>query len=335
MSTMPRRLGKLPKKFDNRTLQIARYLRRLPVPPPTIDHASRLPADLGMMANDRLGDCTIAAAAHCVQSWSVYAERGIQTLTDAQVIAAYTAISPNDNGATMLDALNYWRKTGVGPDKIEAFAEAPMGDIAYAKLVIQYFGSAYIGISLPDQNTFGPWTTVTGAPNPWNGHAVNLVAYDDARQMFKVCTWGEIWDMSYAWFQKYTDECYAPLNDLSLIQATGKSPEGFDWTALQYDLAHIGDPVVVVGPPTPQSLPLVAVVQSLSVQFIGTPPDTASGWAMQLVEGTTPLSSADKRPPYVRTLSLKSGPHLIHAVWTLNSRTVVSDTVTVVCPLWT
>jgi hypothetical protein len=273
MATVQRKLGKLPKKFDNRTLQLARYLRRLPVPPPAIDHASRLPADIGMMGNDTYGDCTVAAAAHCVQSWSLYAERGMQTIPDAQIIAAYKVISPNDQGANVLDVMNYWRTKGIGPDRIEAFAEIPAGDLAYAKLAIQYFGSCYIGMSLPDQNTFGPWTTPTGVPNPYNGHAVNLVAYDDTRQMFKVITWGEIMDLSYAWYQKYADEGMAVLNDISLIQGTGKSPEGFDWVALQYDLTHIGDPVVVT-PPEPVPVPVPpgpgpAPVKSITITRTG------------------------------------------------------------------
>lgn len=247
------RLGKHPKKFDHRTLQLARYLPKLPVPPVSIDHASRLPTLIGMMGNDVYGDCTVAAAGHMIQSWTTYAERGMETLPDTDILAAYKVVSPNDTGAFLLDVLNLWSNVGVGPDKIEAFIEIGAADLIQTKLAIEYFGSAYIGISLPDVNTFGPWTTPTGNPNPNNGHAVCLIAYDDATRMFKACTWGEVWDMSYDWFQRYSDEGYAVLNDISLIQASGKSPEGFDWTALQYDLAHIGDPII---PPAPVPVPI-------------------------------------------------------------------------------
>lgn len=250
-----RRLGKHPKKFDNRTLQLARYLKKLPTPLVAVDHASRLPADIGMMGNDQYGDCTVAAAGHMVQSWTTYAERGIETIPDSQILAAYRTVSPNDDGAYLLDVLNLWHKTGIGPDKIEAFVEVGPADLTQAKLCIEYFGSCYIGMSLPNVNTFGPWTTPTGDPNPYNGHAVALIAYNDNTQMFKVCTWGEIWDLSYAWFQKYADEGYAALNDILLVQATGKSPEGFDWAALQYDLTHIGDPVTPPAPTPPAPVP--------------------------------------------------------------------------------
>jgi hypothetical protein len=244
------RLGKHPKKHDARTLLFSRYLPKLPTPPVAIDHASLLPANIGMMGNDVYGDCAVAAPGHMVQSWSVYAQNPIQTIPDTQILAAYNVLSPNDTGCYMLDVLNYWKKTGIGPDKLEAFIETSTADLTQAKLAIDYFGSLYIGMSLPDTNTFGPWDvpSPTWKANPYNGHAVCLIAYDDARQMFKVATWGEVWDMSYGWFSKYCDESYACLNDIELIKATGKSPEGFDWAALTDDLNHIGDPVT---PPTP------------------------------------------------------------------------------------
>jgi hypothetical protein len=262
---MSKRLGKHPKKFNHKNLQLARYLPKLPAPLPAVDHASRLPANIGMMGNDVYADCTVAAAGHMVQSWTTYAERGMLTIPDAQILAAYKTVSPNDDGAYMLDVLNLWRKTGIGPDKIEAFVEVGAADLTQAKLAIEYFGSCYIGMSLPDVNTFGPWTTPTGAPNPNNGHAVCLLNYDEASKMFLVATWGEIVLMSFAWFQKYMDEGYAVLDDISLIQASGKSPEGFDWAALQDDLAHIGDPVtppapVPPGPTPPPPVPPTPVV---------------------------------------------------------------------------
>jgi hypothetical protein len=253
MGGIKMRLGKHPKKTDRRTLMLARYLPKLPTPLVKVDHASLLPTDIGMMGNDVYGDCTVAAAGHAIQSWSSYAG-GIYTVLDVDIIAAYKVISPNDDGAFMLDVLNYWRKTGVGGDQIEAFIETGTADLIQAKLAIEYFGSHYIGMSLPDTNTFGPWDVISPSwpANPNNGHAVVLIGYDDSRKMFKVATWGKIWDMSYSWFQKYTDESYAVLNDIMLL--SGKSPEGFDWAALTYDLNHIGDPIV---DPVPTPVPPV------------------------------------------------------------------------------
>jgi hypothetical protein len=267
-------LGKLPKKFNHKNLQLARYMPTLPTPPAKVDHASRLPADIGMMGNDKYGDCTVAAAAHMIQSWTTYAERGMLPLTDAQVLAAYNALSPNDQGAYMLDVLNYWRKTGIGGEKIEAFVETGIADLTQAKLAVQYFGAQYIGLSLPDINTFGPWTTPTGQPNPNNGHAVCVLDYDDTTKEMLVATWGGLMVMSYAWFLKYMDEGYACLDDISLIVASGRSPEGFDWTALQTDLAHIGDPITptpVPVPPAPAPPPVPIISPQFAVTVVENP----------------------------------------------------------------
>lgn len=248
-----KRLGKHPKKLDRRNLQMARYIPRLVRPPPAVDHASEMPSNIGMMGNDDWGDCTVAAAGHMVQSWSVYASGKATTIDEDTIISTYLQLSPRDEGAYMLDVLNYWRKNGVGGDKIEAFVEVAAGDLNQAKLAIHHFGSLYIGLSLPDENLYGPWLTPTGKANPYNGHAVCLIAYNDKKRIFKVCTWGEIWDMSYDWYQRYCEESYACLNDISLLKSTGKSPEGFDWDSLQRDLSHIGDPIT--DPPQPSPAP--------------------------------------------------------------------------------
>lgn len=264
---MPMLLGKHPKKTDRRTLQFARYLdtRKLPAPPAVIDHASKLPKDVGNMGNDRYGDCTFAAAGHMIQSWSIYADYPMKTVPDKDITDAYFVLSPNDEGCYMLDVLNYWRKTGVGGDYIEAFVETAAASITQAKLAIQYFGSLYIGMALPNVNTFGPWDVKnpTWPANPSQGHAVCLLGYNDSTSMFKVATWGAIVNMSYDWYKKYVDECYACLNDISL-NALGVSPEGFNMAALQIDLAHIGDPIpdpVPVPPPPPPPPPPSPVVR--------------------------------------------------------------------------
>jgi len=248
------RLGKRPPKLDRRTLRLSTYVRPalLVAPPAQIDHQSQLPADLGMMGNDRYGDCGIAAAGHMVQEWTAYGAGVMHTISDADIINAYFALSPNDQGIYLLDGLNYWRHTGIGGDQIEAYAATQPASVIQAKLAIQLFGSTYIGLSLPDEGTFGPWDRTYGPPNLYNGHAVCLIAYDDATQLFTAVSWGEKMPMSYAFYEKYNDEGYAVLNDIELT-AAGVSPEGFDFARLESDLARLGEPVTPVEPePEPE-----------------------------------------------------------------------------------
>ena len=69
------KLGELPvgptsARSHSRTVRPA----VLPPPPPTLDLAAPVP-DWPMYANDRLGDCTTAAAGHMIEAWTA-ASRG-------------------------------------------------------------------------------------------------------------------------------------------------------------------------------------------------------------------------------------------------------------------
>lgn len=245
---------------DPRAFRLRRYLTvALAPPPPAIDHATRVAA-WPMFLNNELGDCGPAGAAHQDQSWATYAGRPI-VITDAMVKSFYFAITGGvDSGVYLEDMFAYWRKTGLAGDQIEAYVEAAAGDLTETKLAIQLFGSAGLGLSLPDRNTFGPWTSRAplqdyGPPNPLNGHYVMLPAYDDARGFFKCATWGALEDLSYEFLQAYNDQTMVALNDLMILPDTGQSPEAFDFARLQEDLGHLGDPVGPVPDPPPAPEP--------------------------------------------------------------------------------
>jgi len=66
-----RRLGKLPPRWDRRTLKMARFLTPALTPPPPAVYWSKGFPSWGMYLNDQLGDCTIAAIAHAIQTWKI------------------------------------------------------------------------------------------------------------------------------------------------------------------------------------------------------------------------------------------------------------------------
>src|SRR5581483_817640 len=83
-----------------------------------------------MYDNDEFGDCVWAAIGHQIQAFSAYGFGTVITVTNADVLAGYSAVTgfkPNDpstdNGTVVQDALNYWRKTGIAGHKILAFAQ--------------------------------------------------------------------------------------------------------------------------------------------------------------------------------------------------------------------
>lgn len=251
MDIQGRKLGKNPVRYDTRTLRLAKYAISLPTPPPSIDFASKV-GDWPMMANDSVGDCTCAAAGHMVQQWSTYANTPT-VMSDGEILGAYSAITgyspsdPNsDQGANMLDVLNYWRKTGIGAkvDKIAAFTALDMGKLLEMQLAVSLFGNCYIGVNMPisAQSQEDLWDVVPddGSGNSqagsWGGHCIPIVGYEPGK--LAIVTWGKLIKMTEAFYLTYCEEAYAVLSQ-DWIASSGNSPSGFDLVQLQLDLGNI------------------------------------------------------------------------------------------------
>ena len=204
-----------------------------------------------MMGNDSYGDCTCAAAGHMIEEWT--ANTGTEkTLADTQILAAYNHFAKGnaDAGANMLDVLNYWRKTGIGGDKITAFVQLEPKNDNEARDAINIFGNCYIGVALPNfavtpgSNFLAtPWVLPpqgavgNAAPNANNGHCIPAVAYD-TRNLY-VVTWGAIKSMSWQFYDAYMDEAFAVLSPDWISAKVGTSPSGFNMAALRQDLAAV------------------------------------------------------------------------------------------------
>lgn len=245
------RLGKNRPKFDSRTLLFGAYTtKNLPSPPSSVDY-SKAVTSWPMMGNDTNGDCTCAAAGHMIEEWT--ANTGTQkTLPDTTILSAYRhfAGSDPDAGASMLDVLKYWRKTGIGGDKIMGFVQLQPRSTIQVKDSISLFGNCYIGVSLPDFAVSAnanvittPWVVPPqgpvgdAAPNPDNGHCIPAVGYDD-RNLY-VVTWGTLKMMSWEFYQTYMDEAFAVLSHDWISQKLGTAPSGFNLATLQQDLSSV------------------------------------------------------------------------------------------------
>ncbi|HXU64054.1 MAG TPA: hypothetical protein VN962_20285 [Polyangia bacterium] len=242
------KLGKKPARHDPRTLQMANYLA-LPAIPAAQDWTKKAAHNWGMMLNDELGDCTCAAIGHIVQAWTSNAGPKEITLPDDAILKAYEAVSgykpgkpDTDQGAVELDVLKYWRKTGVGGQKIEAFVALEPKNHAHVQAAVDLFGGAYIGLALPvSAQRQQVWSvppggpTGQGAPGSWGGHAVVVEAYD--AHGVTCITWGQKKRMTWSFWDTYCDEAYATLSEL--WAGKGPSTSGFDMAALKSDLKQV------------------------------------------------------------------------------------------------
>jgi hypothetical protein len=249
----PIRLGKKPRRFDPRTLQLKRYLSpALPPPPIEINYGQHLPV-LGMMLNDNLGDCIIAAPGHGIQVWT-YTTRGEVTVSDAQIEGlyenwcGYVPGNPStDQGGVILDIMNNWRQQGFAGEPLDGYAAVHIGGDSSIQIfdrdvqtAIWLFGGINVGLQLPlraqNQQVWQIPTVQDSSDQPgsWGGHDVWIVGYTPKTLM--CITWGTLMMMTWGWFLTYCDEAYAPFSRLWMNKNKVAPVSGFDWATLEADL---------------------------------------------------------------------------------------------------
>jgi len=241
------KLGKLPAANDIRTLALARYVDTdaLPPPPATLDLATDVP-DWPMYANDRIGDCTCAAAAHMIEAWTAASRGRAVEISELAVLTAFEHVKivdpvTEEEGAVELDVLKYWRRTGIARHRIGAFARVGLHDRRLVRAGAYLFGGLYIGIQLPltaQGQEVWDWTPrldYRGKPGSWGGHSVDVVGYD--AHTLTVVTWGRLKRMTWTFWDHYCDEAYCLLSEDFL--AGDLAPNGFDLAALKRDLALV------------------------------------------------------------------------------------------------
>jgi hypothetical protein len=241
------KLGRNTVKKDPRTLKLANYRTPdAPKPPASADWTNGI-TSWGMMLNDVHSNCTIAAAAHAVQIWSVHTSKET-TVPDDLILKyyeewdGYNPADPNtDGGGIALNVFKAWRKSAFDTHKLIAFADPAHDDLDEIRHAISVFGGVYIGLSLPaTAKTQTRWDVVPNAgddakPGSWGGHAVFVPKYD--ADSFTCITWGRLLPMTLAFWNEYVDEAHALLGHDWLTHKG--SPSGFDLDRLKQDIAAL------------------------------------------------------------------------------------------------
>ncbi len=245
------KLGRVQSINDPRTLHLADYvaIASLPVPPPMemLETTTTWP----MLANNQFNCCTSAAAGHMVHHWTAANQQGV-FLTDADIIRAHAQLTGDRlmDGVSMLNALKYWRKNGIGNHRVHSFVKAHGRKADELRGIVHLFGSAYVGLDLPKFAVAGdpsgwpaiPWAIPNAvspddaAPQLENGHCVTAVGYGE--EGVYVVTWGALKVMSWDFFNRYNVELYAVLST-DWVCGNKVSPSGFDMTSLGRDLSLV------------------------------------------------------------------------------------------------
>ena len=267
--TTNRMLGKKEPRIDKRTLQFRDYLQKrrkrgapspLPTPPDEISYVVKVPS-WPMLLNNQLKNCVIAAMGHMVQQWTRFAANlaEMQTMTDAEALAAYEAIAGynphdanTDQGCDMLTALNYWRNHGIivggKLHKIGGFVQINPQDLLEVRQSIWMFGNLFTGVALPlSAQSADDWTvpdggiySPAGQPGSWGLHCIPVMA--ESPLTLTGISWPnpehERLKMSHNFFGDYCDEGYAVLSP-DWLTALGNSIAGFELAALQRDIASL------------------------------------------------------------------------------------------------
>lgn len=232
-----------------------------PPPPASADFVSAVTdlvgADWKMLGNDSVGDCVCADAGHALMLRSANVGQWRMPSTD-EVLALYSAITgydptqtdaagnnPTDQGTDESVACAYMISTGFLGHKSVGTAPVAAGIVDDAALnrmkwTVQLFGTARLGVNLPDNaeaqfDANVPWA-VSGTPSIVGGHDVCVVKYDP--QFAYVITWGKMQPVTYDWLKKYCEEIHCEVYP-DFLMSSGLTPAGFDQTALITDLAAL------------------------------------------------------------------------------------------------
>ncbi|MDD5486236.1 MAG: hypothetical protein PHW65_01590 [Dehalococcoidales bacterium] len=231
------KLGKLPAVIDRRTIKFKSLIRRdlLPPLPASFDLDDHLGGieDNNMYANDRYGNCVIAARAHQTLRFEKYEQGEIIPITDQEVIDQYFKESGGlDSGLYLLNSLKRWRKEGwtaAGRQhNIYAFASVDWKNHDEVKYCIYLLGGINYGFMVPqsclDQFEMKlPWTVVTPDGGIKGGHGVYAFSYLNGYNALGpvIMTWGRRQQMTWDFWDKY---CVAPetkilTGDLQWVRA--------------------------------------------------------------------------------------------------------------------
>jgi hypothetical protein len=232
-------------------LKFADVLCDLPPAPKTFCYYGHVDQPWGMLANNHLGDCVVAGAAHETMLLNAMAGRKV-VFNDDAVTTDYRAMQGNppwpfnDRGLDMEKAADYRRRIGIHDaiwtlHKVDAYCDL---DNDTDKLIdaVNLLGAAGVGLNLPGNAEsmwaeMQPWTD-TSQPPSGEGHYVCAVGRNSAGLILLV-TWGRLHAASVQFLQKYW-MCFIAYLSREQLNNKGLSPAQYDDARLNSFLVSLG-----------------------------------------------------------------------------------------------
>jgi hypothetical protein len=245
--------GKLPARPDAVRFKFGAIFNAaaLPAPPSRFGHYN-LPIAWQEFANDQYSDCVFAGAAHEHMVWLNECGKAV-SFTDQAVLSDYTAVTgfdpakpATDQGTDMSAAASYRRKTGIADasgarHKVDSYVALRPGDFDQLMLATYLTGACGVGIRVPATadaqfDAQSPWDAAADSEIV-GGHYIPCIGRNSAGNLLCV-TWGRLHAMTPKFYETFCDEaiCYI---DLEAMGAKGLTPEGYNATQLQQDLAAL------------------------------------------------------------------------------------------------
>ena len=207
---------------------------------------------IGMLGNDKVGDCVVAMMMHYAQVETANTGNPLTPTTEL-ALQVYSAIThydpkltdpqgdnPTDNGMSIQgQALPYWKSHGIpmldknGKEvihKILGWATLDLTSIAQQRYACDVFGGNMLGIYCPmsAQDDTSNWVYDPNSPIA-GGHGVPMLGQGGAG--WHTISWGVSIPGTWEFSLKLADEMYSVVTPLWLDQQ-GKSPSGLDLDGL-------------------------------------------------------------------------------------------------------
>lgn len=245
------KLGCLPSPFDRRTLYLSEFYET-PTYPPAVACDWDVPGlPCPMFANDRLGSCVPAAAAHRRICDSNALEATPDVVTDMDVIDLYALSSGfdpdtgrGDNGTNVLDMMKVLSNRDWVGRKLYAYTKLILDSAVDVQRSIGWFGNSLLCLALPaawrGQKVWDVASGRSGRPGTWGLHCVAACRYDHVNVYVR--TWSTIIPLTWRALLYYGTEAWTMLG--SDWATKERSPGGLNLGQLHEAITHVRQPEI-------------------------------------------------------------------------------------------